>query len=60
MDLKGLARPCSTTALAAEGVCCVSRFARAGAGQGLALYFGPHSYTGEDVLELHAPGGPVV
>jgi tRNA modification GTPase len=27
----------------------------------LALYFpGPHSYTGEDVLELHAHGGPVV
>ena len=29
--------------------------------QGLALYFpAPHSYTGEDVLELHAHGGPVV
>ena len=29
--------------------------------QGLALYFpGPHSYTGEDVLELQAHGGPVV
>ena len=29
--------------------------------QGLALYFkGPHSYTGEDVLELHGHGGPVV
>ncbi len=28
---------------------------------GLALYFpGPHSYTGEDVLELHGHGGPVV
>ncbi len=28
---------------------------------GLALYFpGPHSYTGEDVLELHAHGGPVI
>ena len=28
---------------------------------GLALYFpGPHSYTGEDVLELHAHGSPVV
>ncbi|QXZ08728.1 tRNA uridine-5-carboxymethylaminomethyl(34) synthesis GTPase MnmE [Comamonas sp. Y33R10-2] len=28
---------------------------------GLALYFpGPHSYTGEDVLELQAHGGPVV
>jgi len=28
---------------------------------GLALHFpAPHSYTGEDVLELHAHGGPVV
>jgi len=28
---------------------------------GLALYFpAPHSYTGEDVLELHAHGGAVV
>ena len=38
---------------------------RDGAGQaidqGLALYFpAPHSYTGEDVLELQAHGGPVV
>ncbi|WP_157271165.1 tRNA uridine-5-carboxymethylaminomethyl(34) synthesis GTPase MnmE [Azohydromonas aeria] len=29
--------------------------------QGLALFFpGPHSYTGEDVLELQAHGGPVL
>ena len=29
--------------------------------QGIALHFpGPHSYTGEDVLELHGHGGPVV
>ena len=29
--------------------------------QGLALYFqAPHSYTGEDVLELQAHGGPMV
>src|SRR5690606_34497054 len=29
--------------------------------QGIALYFeGPASYTGEDVLELHGHGGPVV
>ena len=29
--------------------------------QGLALFFpAPHSYTGEDVLELQAHGGPVV
>src|SRR3989344_8989923 len=28
---------------------------------GLALFFpGPHSYTGEDVLELQGHGGPVV
>ncbi len=41
-----------------------SRF-RDGAGQplddGIALYFSaPHSFTGEDVLELHGHGGPVV
>jgi tRNA modification GTPase len=29
--------------------------------EGLALYFpAPHSYTGEDLLELHGHGGPVV
>lgn len=29
--------------------------------EGLAVYFpGPHSFTGEDVLELHGHGGPVV
>ncbi len=29
--------------------------------QGLALFFpAPHSFTGEDVLELHAHGGPVI
>lgn len=29
--------------------------------RGIALFFpAPHSYTGEDVLELHAHGGPVV
>jgi tRNA modification GTPase len=29
--------------------------------QGLVLYFpAPHSYTGEDVIELHGHGGPVV
>jgi len=29
--------------------------------QGLALFFpGPHSYTGEDVLELHVHGSPLV
>jgi tRNA modification GTPase len=29
--------------------------------QGLSLYFkNPHSFTGEDIVELHAHGGPVV
>jgi tRNA modification GTPase len=29
--------------------------------QGIALYFkAPHSYTGEDVIELQGHGGPVV
>lgn len=29
--------------------------------QGLTLFFpGPHSFTGEDVLELHGHGGPVI
>jgi tRNA modification GTPase len=29
--------------------------------QGIAIYFkGPHSYTGEDVLELQGHGGPIV
>ena len=29
--------------------------------EGIALYFpAPHSYTGEDVLELHGHGGPIV
>ena len=40
------------------------RFADAHGGAidlGLAIHFpAPHSYTGEDVLELHAHGGPVV
>ena len=35
--------------------------ARSRVDRGLALYFpAPHSYTGEDVLELHAHGGAVV
>lgn len=29
--------------------------------QGLALYFcAPHSFTGEDILELHCHGGPII
>jgi tRNA modification GTPase len=42
----------------------LSEFHGAGAeviDQGIALYFpGPHSYTGEDVLELQSHGGPVL
>jgi len=45
----------------------VARFARfkdargEAVDEGLVLYFAaPHSYTGEDVLELHGHGGPVV
>lgn len=42
----------------------VAAFSDAGGGTidaGLALYFpAPNSYTGEDVLELHGHGGPVV
>lgn len=41
-----------------------ARFAAADGGaidEGLALYFpAPHSYTGEEVLELHGHGGPVL
>jgi tRNA modification GTPase len=41
-----------------------SRFLAADGGaidEGLALYFpAPHSYTGEDVLELHGHGGPLL
>ena len=43
---------------------CLARFrdaAGATIDRGIALYFpAPHSYTGEDVLELQAHGGPVV
>jgi tRNA modification GTPase len=29
--------------------------------EGIALYFeGPHSFTGEDVIEFHAHGGPII
>ena len=41
----------------------VRRFRAAGEtiDEGIALYFpAPHSYTGEDVLELHGHGGPLV
>ncbi|MDV6340404.1 tRNA uridine-5-carboxymethylaminomethyl(34) synthesis GTPase MnmE [Nitrosomonas sp. Is24] len=43
---------------------CLSQFLDAGGqviDQGIALYFpAPHSYTGEDVLELQGHGGPAV
>ena len=57
-------------ALLGDGVALSPRHARYGAfrdatgepiDQGLALWFpAPHSFTGEDVLELHGHGGPVV
>jgi len=50
--------------LPAARLATLSRFTDAG-GQpidiGIALFFpGPHSYTGEHVLELHGHGGPVI
>lgn len=42
---------------------CTSFFDAAGNAidQGIALYFpGPHSFTGEDILELHGHGGPAI
>lgn len=40
---------------------CTFRDADSALDHGLALYFpAPHSFTGEDVLELHGHGGPVV
>lgn len=45
-------------------VATLARFCDAGGNtidEGIALYFpGPHSYTGEDVLELQGHGGPAV
>ena len=53
-----------STALPEPRVATRSRFhdgARAVLDEGLALFFvAPHSYTGEDVLELQGHGGPVV
>ncbi|MCB1770168.1 MAG: tRNA uridine-5-carboxymethylaminomethyl(34) synthesis GTPase MnmE [Candidatus Competibacteraceae bacterium] len=61
------------SAMIAEAICgvlpiprqAVLRRFRAGDGsvldEGIALYFpSPHSFTGEDVLELHGHGGPAV
>ncbi|MBI3140901.1 MAG: tRNA uridine-5-carboxymethylaminomethyl(34) synthesis GTPase MnmE [Rhodocyclales bacterium] len=62
-DLAPLARQL-TGRIPAPRVATLARFLDASGGeidQGLALYFpAPHSYTGEDVLELQGHGGPVV
>ena len=56
----GIARPRADAASARR---CVASATRSGGtiDVGLALFFAaPRSYTGEDVLELHGHGGPVV
>src|SRR5436190_18592996 len=62
-DLGALAAAVCGRALAPRHATLVSFLDRAGApiDRGLAIHFpAPHSYTGEDVLELQAHGGPVV
>ena len=60
---------CATLAEAVVGHCPAPRRAHYGPfhganaviDEGIALYFaGPHSFTGEDVLELQGHGGPVI
>ncbi len=60
---------CATIAEAMVGHCPAPRYAHYGPfrgestvlDEGLALFFpGPHSFTGEDVLELQGHGGPVI
>ncbi len=60
---------CTTIAEAMVGHCPAPRYAHYGPfrgesaviDEGIALYFsGPHSFTGEDVLELQGHGGPVI
>lgn len=60
---------CTTIAAAMLGDCPAPRLAHYGPfhgeeriiDEGIALYFpGPHSFTGEDVLELQGHGGPVI
>jgi tRNA modification GTPase len=54
---------CSTPALQARHATYLNFLAADGStiDQGLAIYFkAPHSYTGEDVLELQGHGGPIV
>ena len=62
-DLSALtAAVCHTTLLARQATYLPFRDAAGHViDKGLAIYFpAPHSYTGEDVLELQAHGGPVV
>ena len=62
-ELEGLARALCGRALRAREATYLPFRDAAGQpmDQGLALFFpAPHSYTGEDVLELQAHGGPVV
>ena len=62
-DLGALAAAVCGRALAPRHATLVTFVDRAGApiDRGLAIHFpAPHSYTGEDVLELQAHGGPVV
>ena len=63
-DTRRIGKGLLSTALPEPRVATLSRF-HDGAGavldEGLALFFvAPHSYTGEDVLELQGHGGPVV
>ncbi|SNY97975.1 tRNA uridine-5-carboxymethylaminomethyl(34) synthesis GTPase MnmE [Halomonas sp. hl-4] len=60
---------CREIATAILGLCPAPRYAHYGAfmgaesniDEGIALLFpDPHSFTGEDVLELHGHGGPVI
>ncbi|MDN3522872.1 tRNA uridine-5-carboxymethylaminomethyl(34) synthesis GTPase MnmE [Halomonas ramblicola] len=60
---------CATIAEAMVGHCPAPRYAHYGPfrgestvlDEGLALFFpGPHSFTGEDVLELQGHGGPMI
>lgn len=53
---------CGKTPAPRKATLCAIRDGQGGTiDQGIALYFpAPHSYTGEDVLELQGHGGPVV
>lgn len=62
--LAGAIARCVTGSLPAARHATLARFSDADGGAidaGIAIYFpAPHSYTGEDVLELQGHGGPVV